>query len=149
MRTGNLAAVDRALTSTSAYMAPFGLEIAHRGEAVLERDPRVARREDGAIGNRLLEELRLILRRRDVACRSRCVCASISPGSIVAPERSITVAPAGGAPPGVTETMRSFSTTTSALAIGRSLLPSIRRPARIASRVGACAGSATTAISNT
>src|SRR5579862_447336 len=56
----------------------------------------------------------------------------MKPGSAAACERSITSAPAGGVPPGVTLTMRSPSTTINALEMGLSLLPSINSPTRIA-----------------
>src|SRR6266849_5275737 len=63
---------------------------------------------------------------------SKCVWASTKPGSTVAFERSMTCTPAGTVPAVVTETIWSPSIRISALATGVSLLPSIKRPARMA-----------------
>src|SRR5271155_553223 len=65
-----------------------------------------------------------------------CVCMSMKPGRTVACERSTTCAPAGGVPPGVTETILPSWTRMSAFAIGWSLLPSINFPARMATCLG-------------
>src|SRR6185437_4700151 len=64
--------------------------------------------------------------------RRRWVCASMKPGSTVAWERSITVATGGGEPPEVTETIFPPEMMIRALETGRSLLPSINLPARMA-----------------
>src|SRR5439155_698301 len=45
----------------------FGLQVAQRREAVLEREPRVARAEDGAVGDRLVQELLVVRLRRGIA----------------------------------------------------------------------------------
>src|SRR6266851_7677817 len=63
---------------------------------------------------------------------SKCVWASTKPGSTVAFERSMTCTPAGTVPAVVTETIWSPAIRISALTTGASLLPSIKRPARMA-----------------
>ena len=67
----------------------------------------------------------------------RCVCRSISPGSSVAPPRSMTRAPAGIARPAPTASIRSPRTSTTAGAIGAPPRPSMRRAARTAMTGGA------------
>ena len=65
--TGDLTAIDRVLDVDIGIHRAFGLEIANRREAVLEREPRVTRGEDRTIWGRLLEELVFVLLRGDVA----------------------------------------------------------------------------------
>src|SRR5215471_19499965 len=67
-------------------------------------------------------------------CNNTCVCASTNPGSTVPVDRSITSAPAGALPPTVTLTILAPSIRIQAFVTGASLLPSINRPARIATR---------------
>ena len=59
-RPRDLAAVDGALDVHVGVHRPFGLEIAQRGEAVLQGEARVARRENRAVGDRLVQELRVV-----------------------------------------------------------------------------------------
>src|SRR5215831_9033791 len=64
----------------------------------------------------------------------------MKPGRTVDLERSMASTPAGGEPPGVTETMRSPSIKTRTLSRTWSDLPSIRWPARMAMRFAGGAG---------
>src|SRR5216684_6278604 len=68
---------------------------------------------------------------------SKCVLVSTNPGSTVAFDKSMTCTPAGAVAAVVTETIRSPSIKISALTTGASLLPSIKRPARMAILFGA------------
>src|SRR6266478_9561964 len=55
-RPGDFAALDGGLHVHVRVHGAFGFEVAQRGESVLERDARVARGENGAIGYGLLQE---------------------------------------------------------------------------------------------
>ena len=64
---GNFAIVDGFLDVRIGVHGAFGLEIAQRRETVGERDLRIARGENGAIGDGLLQKLRVIVGVGDVA----------------------------------------------------------------------------------
>ncbi len=55
------------LTINVGVHCAFGFEVAQHGEAMGERDLRIARRQDGAVRNGLLEELLVVVFRGDIA----------------------------------------------------------------------------------
>ena len=116
----------------------FGFEVAQDGKTMGESDLRIARRQDGAVRNGLLEELLVVVFRGDIPLEQDVGVGITKPGRTVAWERSISSTPGGGEPPGVTLRILSPSMRMRAFEMGASLLQSIRRPARMATRL--CAG---------
>src|SRR5438874_8056052 len=131
-RTGDLTAIDRVLDVDIGIHRAFGLEIANRREAVLEREPRVTRGEDRTIWGRLLEELVFVLLRGDVALEQQVRVRVDMPGSTVIWLRSMTRA-LGACPwicaRGPTALMRSSSIRMPTLVCTCDVRPSINRPA--------------------
>ena len=66
-RAGHFAVGDRRLYIHVRVHGAFRLQVANSREAVRKRDVRVARGENRAVGNRLLQQLRVVFLGRDVA----------------------------------------------------------------------------------
>src|SRR3989442_805954 len=76
----NLAVVDRELYIHVGIHRAFSLEIPDRGKAMLQRNARVAGRENGAIGSELLEQLVFVILRRHVALQQKVGVRVDEPG---------------------------------------------------------------------
>ena len=66
-RPGNHAAIDRVAEVHIGIARAFGFDIANGSEAIFQSTPRVHSRQDRAILRRLLQQLDIVVRRRDVA----------------------------------------------------------------------------------
>ena len=65
-RAGHFTALDGHFHVYIGVHGAFGFEVAERGEAMVERNARIARGEDGAVGDGLLQELRVVFLGGDV-----------------------------------------------------------------------------------
>ena len=67
MRAGDFPVVDGLLDVDVGVHRAFGFDVTQGGEAVGESDLRIACRQNGAVRNRLLEELLVVILRGDVS----------------------------------------------------------------------------------
>ena len=71
VRPGDHTALHGALHVHVGVHRPLGLQVADRREAVLQRDARVARRENSAVGSGLVQQLLVVRRGRRVALQQQ------------------------------------------------------------------------------